>query len=225
MRAVGPALALLLLPALAAGDELPVVSHQPVQCTLPDKPLSLCAEHGYVARPPGGAWATLLEVDLSWLPRISRMLRAVSGEVPGTFVERKPAGVAWHYRQAEPEYATWRANELLAQLQQALTGLPAEVVSGHRVVEVRARGVNKGLYVSRVLAHGLGARHLAIAIGDDRTDQDMFAAMPRGAISLHVGGGRTIGPARHQHVLVDPTDARALLAELLDAARGVSGRR
>jgi hypothetical protein len=53
MRAVGPPLALLLLPALAAGDELPVVSHQPVQCTLPDKPLSLCAEisdDGSVAR-------------------------------------------------------------------------------------------------------------------------------------------------------------------------------
>ncbi len=37
-------LALVLLPGLAVADELPVVSHQPVLCTLPEKPLSLCAE-------------------------------------------------------------------------------------------------------------------------------------------------------------------------------------
>lgn len=180
-------------------------------------PIWLCAEHGFVARPPGGAWTPLVEVDLSWLPRIARMLRAVTDEVPGTFVERKPAGVAWHYRQAEPEYGAWRANELLSQLDQALTGLPAEVIGGRRVVEVRARGVTKGIYVGRVFEQELSRRHLAIAIGDDRTDQDMFAAMPKGAVSLHVGGGRTVGPARHQHVLVDPADARALLGELLAA--------
>jgi trehalose 6-phosphate synthase/phosphatase len=182
-------------------------------------PIWLCAEHGYVARPPGGAWTPLLEVDLLWLPRITRMLRAATDEVPGTFVERKPAGVAWHFRQAEPEYGTWRSNELLSQLDQALTGLPAEVISGRRVVEVRARGVNKGLYVGRVFEQPLPRRHVALAIGDDRTDQDMFAAMPEGAVSLHVGGGRTIGPARHQHVLDDPADVRALLGELLAAAR------
>jgi trehalose 6-phosphate synthase/phosphatase len=151
------------------------------------------------------------------------MLRAVTDEVPGTFVERKPAGVAWHFRQAEPEYGTWRANELLSQLDQALTGQPAEVIGGRRVVEVRARGVNKGVYVAQVFGQGLTPRHIAIAVGDDRTDQDMFAAMPKGAVSLHVGGGRTVGPARHQHVLADPADARALLAELLEAARRTGG--
>jgi hypothetical protein len=40
-----------------------------------------------------------------------------------------------------------------------------------------------------------------------------------------VGGGRTIGPARHQHVLVDPADTRALLGELLDAAQRAAARR
>jgi hypothetical protein len=43
--------------------------------------------------------------------------------------------------------------------------------------------------------------------------------MPKRSVSLHVGGGRTIGPARHQHVLADPSDARALLGELLAAAQ------
>ena len=38
-------------------------------------PFYLCAEHGYLARAPGGRWERQLEVDLSWLPRIERLLR------------------------------------------------------------------------------------------------------------------------------------------------------
>jgi hypothetical protein len=44
MRVLGPALAFALLPALALADEPPLVDHQPVLCTVPEKPLSLCAE-------------------------------------------------------------------------------------------------------------------------------------------------------------------------------------
>ena len=53
MRVFGPALAFALLPALTPADEAPVVDHQPVLCTLPEKPLSICAEisdDGSVAR-------------------------------------------------------------------------------------------------------------------------------------------------------------------------------
>ncbi len=62
MRVSGLALALALLavpaflvaPAVSAvADELPVVDHQPALCTVPEKPLSLCAEisdDGSVAR-------------------------------------------------------------------------------------------------------------------------------------------------------------------------------
>ena len=31
-------------------------------------PVYLCAEHGYLARAPGGEWRTLVDLDLSWLP-------------------------------------------------------------------------------------------------------------------------------------------------------------
>lgn len=44
MRMPVAALVLALLPAHAAADEPPIVDHQPVLCTLPDEPLSLCAE-------------------------------------------------------------------------------------------------------------------------------------------------------------------------------------
>lgn len=43
-KVLAPALVLLLLPAASArGDDPPAVEHQPALCTVPDKPLSLCA--------------------------------------------------------------------------------------------------------------------------------------------------------------------------------------
>jgi hypothetical protein len=43
-KVLAPALVLLLLPAASTrGDDPPAVEHQPALCTVPDKPLSLCA--------------------------------------------------------------------------------------------------------------------------------------------------------------------------------------
>jgi trehalose 6-phosphate synthase/phosphatase len=181
-------------------------------------PVALCAEHGFVARTPGGTWRRLVDVDLTWLPRVDRALRKVAAEVPGTFVERKAFSVAWHYRQAEPEYGAWRANELLMTIEQLLAGVPAEILPGHRVVEVRARGVDKGVYVASLFPDGKERNHVVVAVGDDRTDQAMYAALPAGSVSIHVGSGRPSGPVRHQYLLTQPADARLLLAELLAEA-------
>jgi trehalose 6-phosphate synthase/phosphatase len=181
-------------------------------------PIWLCAEHGFVARTPGGTWHRLVDVDLSWLPRVDRLLRKVAAEVPGTFVERKAFSVAWHYRQAEPEYGAWRANELLMTIEQLLPGVPAEILPGHRVVEVRARGVDKGVYVSSLFPDGKERNHVVLAVGDDRTDQAMYAALPAGSVGIHVGPSRPSGPVRHQYFLTEPADARALLQELLAEA-------
>jgi hypothetical protein len=42
---LAPAIVLLLLPAAPArGDDPPAVEHQPASCTVPEKPLSLCAD-------------------------------------------------------------------------------------------------------------------------------------------------------------------------------------
>ena len=109
-----------------------------------DVPVWLCAEHGYVVRAPGESWQQIIDVDLSWLPRFERLLRGVAADVPGTLVERKAASVTWHYRLAEPEYGSWRARELLVAIEQLLPGVAAEILVGHRVIEIRARGDQQG---------------------------------------------------------------------------------
>ena len=196
-------------------------------------PIHLCAEHGYFARPPGGEWRPLIELDLSWMRPIERLMRRVAADVPGAHVERKAVSIAWHYREAEPEYGQWRARELLNDLGQHLHGAPAEILQGHRVVEVRARGVDKGLYVRSVFPNGREPDEFVLGLGDDRTDYDLLDALPPGSVAGHVGGllpstRNASGPREHVHI-VGPGEVRAFLRDLIAAVRpvesGEDGRR
>jgi trehalose 6-phosphate synthase/phosphatase len=51
-----------------------------------------------------------------------------------------------------------------------------------------------------------------VAFGDDRTDEEMFAALPRSAVGIHVGPGASLAKYRLRH----PAAVRAFLGRLLD---------
>ena len=181
----------------------------------PDPSLRRARLHGAGT---GRGVATLVDLDLSWLRPIERLLRKVAADVPGSHVERKSCSVAWHYRQAEREYGAWRAHELLNDLGQHLAGAPAEILLGHQLVEVRARGVDKGVYVKSLFPDGKESSHFVIGLGDDRTDHDLLDALPSGSVAGHVGGllpsARSAdGPREHIHV-VGPGEVRAFLHDL-----------
>jgi trehalose 6-phosphate synthase/phosphatase len=196
--------------------------HETLETWFGDLPVHLGAEHGYLVRRAGGDWETSFDPDLSWLPRIHDLLERVTHDVPGTMVERKTAAVAWHYRQAEPEYGAWRARELLVALDQILAGASAEVLPGRHVVEVRARGANKGDYVRRLFPGEVDEDYVILAAGDDRTDVDLYRALPAGSIALHVGdlGPRLQNPSvRDQHTVASPKALRELLRSLAEELR------
>jgi trehalose 6-phosphate synthase/phosphatase len=50
-----------------------------------------------------------------------------------------------------------------------------------------------------------------LAMGDDQTDEDLFAALPEDGVAVHVGSR----PSRARYRLADTTAARAFLADLL----------
>lgn len=210
-----------LLAELASGPatEVHVVSGRPpetLDAWFGELPVHLCAEHGFVARSPGGTWRTLVDADLSWLPEIEEFLWEQTADVPGAIVEAKRYGVAWHYRQAEPEYGLWRARELRVALEQRVSRLPVDVLAGNRVLEVRAAGVNKGVYVRRLFAASVEPGRFVLAAGDDRTDRQLLEALPPGAVGIHVGPLSAdldvIGCAAY--TLSGPAAVRGLLGEL-----------
>jgi trehalose 6-phosphate synthase/phosphatase len=176
-------------------------------------PIGLHAEHGLWTRPPCGTWTMTRQVRNDWKEQVRPTLDQFTSTTRGAFVEEKTAGLAWHYRAAEADsldgasFGDTQAQELRLLLSELLSNSPVEVLSGDKVIEVRPHGVDKGSIAARLLARG-PCPDLVIAFGDDQTDEDLFGALPAGAISVHVGGGASAALYRVDSV----ADVRKLLS-------------
>jgi trehalose 6-phosphate synthase/phosphatase len=178
-------------------------------------PIELWAEHGVWFKPARAeVWAaTIDDVGGEWLEIARARMEAFTRTTPGAFVEVKTSSVAWHYRRAARGFGRAQARELRVALSRELADLPADILEGKRVVEVRPRSATKAAVVSHLLARP-NPPSMLVAFGDDRTDEEMFTALPRSGISIHVGGGASLAT----HRLRDPQAVRSFLAALLDAA-------
>ncbi|TAM72610.1 MAG: trehalose-phosphatase, partial [Chloroflexota bacterium] len=175
-------------------------------------PIGLHAEHGLWSRGPGQtAWQRRQGGPPAWLATVRPILEAAARDVPGSHVEVKDASLAWHWRAAAADLAEPRARRLAARLRRLVAGLPAELLEGDHVLEVRPDDIDKGLVVRSVVGAEAGAR--ALIVGDDATDEDMFAlARPRD-MSVRVGGG----PSRAAFRVAGPAEVRALLVAVAQA--------
>lgn len=183
-----------------------------LQQWLGDLPIGLHAEHGlWSRRALHGEWRQLVEPPTAWRERVLPILRDFGARTPGSLIEVKTASIAWHYRMADPEYGAAQAKELQAHLEQMLSNAPVEVLCSAKVVEIRPHGVHKGVIVPPLLAEA-PPDALVVGIGDDRTDEDLFVALPERALSIHVGPQ----PSRAALRIANVAAARRLLASLLD---------
>jgi trehalose 6-phosphate synthase/phosphatase len=112
---------------------------------------------------------------------------------PGAFIEWKQGGLACHYRAAEPGAAAQHARELRGHLLDLLSNAPVRVTGGNAVLEIRTHGLTQGRVVRDALQWSM--RHAGVlALGDDPTDEDLFAELPDNGIAVHVGRGPTRAP-------------------------------
>lgn len=207
---------LSLLEALAArpGTHVHVVSgrpREPLGAWLAGVNVAVHTEHGFWTRKaPGAPWVALFESPFDWKLKVLAVLQQFAAKTPGAQIEEKSTAIAWHYRMADPEYGAAQAKELRFHLASVLSNMPVQVLRGEKVIEVRLHGIHKGVIPPTVLAQE-GPGGMVLSMGDDRTDEDMFAALPPEAIAIHVGHGASI--ARHR--LPDWRAARAFLRSLL----------
>lgn len=206
-----------LLAALAAHPRLSVhiISGRPRQLLdewFAHLPVALHAEHGFWSRPAGAEWRANAVVHPGWKERIRPVMETFAARTPGTFVEEKEAALCWHCRLADPNLGQTQSRELTLHLTSFLANLPVEVMPGHRIVEVRQHGVNKGIVLPAILASIIASpEEFVVAVGDDRTDEDLFAALPEHCVGLKVGHGPTLATRR----LRDPEAVRAFLHDLV----------
>jgi trehalose 6-phosphate synthase/phosphatase len=175
---------------------------------LGDLPIGLHAEHGFWSRWPGEPWTRALPDLTEQLAGVEATIAEVVRRTPGSFIEHKGASLAFHYRMSEPLLAARRLDELRRVLVPILPG-SHELLDGNKVLEVRLRGVDKRACAIRILERS-GDDAAILAIGDDRTDEDLFAALPRSAITVRVGPGAS----RARNRIDGPDEVRALLRGL-----------
>ena len=179
---------------------------------IPD--LGLAVEHGALMRAPGAdGWEMLRGgMDLSWKDHVAPVLEQFAASAPGSLVEYKDYALAWHYRLVDAEFGAWLANELVTTLENLLAGTELAVIHGNKVVEVRYAWANKG-EVAAHLAASYRRKSFVMAVGDDRTDENLFGSLPRSAWTIRVGTGSTTARFR----LPGPREVRAVLRALVEA--------
>jgi trehalose 6-phosphate phosphatase len=142
---------------------------------------------------------------------LKRRLAAIAKLSPGILLEDKGYSLALHYRLApHAEKAIYAAVSLIKA---DLPNAPIEVLPGKCVCEIKHSGFTKATGVLELMTHEPFQGRRPLFIGDDVTDESVFAIMPDlGGLAFSVGR-RAKGVAGH---FDEPADVRAWLRHLLD---------
>lgn len=142
---------------------------------------------------------------------LKRRLAAIAKLSPGILLEDKGYSLALHYRLAP--HAEKAIYEAVSLIRADLPSAQIEVLPGKCVCEIKHSGFNKASGVVELMTHEPFRGRRPIFIGDDVTDESVFAIMPDfGGLAFSVGR-RAHGVAGH---FDEPRDVREWLAHLLD---------
>src|SRR6266478_4513528 len=145
---------------------------------------------------------------------LKRRLAAIAKLSPGILLEDKGYSLALHYRLAP--HAEKAIYEAVSLIRADLPNAPIEVLPGKCVCEIKHSGFNKATGVLELMTHEPFRGRRPIFIGDDVTDETVFAIMPDlDGLAFSVGR-RAQGVADH---FDEPRDVREWLARLLDTEK------
>ncbi|KAL5725230.1 hypothetical protein ACHQM5_008394 [Ranunculus cassubicifolius] len=145
----------------------------------PCEKLGLAAEHGYLVRWNNKSeWesAPLLD-DFDWKQVAEPVMRLYTETTDGSCIEIKESALVWHHQDADPDFGSAQAKELLDHLESVLANEPVVVKRGQQIVEVKPQGISKGMATEKLLAAMVSNGNppdFVMCIGDDRSDEDMF---------------------------------------------------
>jgi trehalose 6-phosphate phosphatase len=199
----------------ATGGALALVSGRPVRDL--DRlftPLKLPAigGHGAEMRVGGG---DVRQTAKSLPEGFRQWLAGAATPASGIVAEDKGYSFALHFRAAPQQEDGLR--KLIAEGCRKFPGEPIEVLAGKAMLEVKRPGISKGLAVRALLTQAPFKGRVPVFIGDDVTDESVFAVLPE-------LGGKGFSVSRHFDGLTgifdSPMQVRRALQRL--AAKGQS---
>ena len=140
-----------------------------------------------------------------------RVRRALQGAPSPLLVESKPFGVAVHVRGLLPTQRWYWQPAARAALAAAAPRSFA-IGEGSQVVEARPRRTDKGRAFRRLVRRSSSWRRPLVAVGDDRTDEDLFAAL--GPCDVGVLVARAPRPSAARWRLRGPRDVLRFLERM-----------
>jgi trehalose 6-phosphate phosphatase len=142
---------------------------------------------------------------------LKRRLATIAKLSPGILLEDKGYSLALHYRLAP--HAERAIFEAVSLIRADLPNAPIEVLPGKCVCEIKPSGFTKATGVRELMTHEPFKGRRPIFIGDDVTDESVFAMVPEyGGLAFSVG--------RHVQGVAgyfdEPREVREWLARLVD---------
>ncbi|MBN1129425.1 MAG: bifunctional alpha,alpha-trehalose-phosphate synthase (UDP-forming)/trehalose-phosphatase [Chitinispirillaceae bacterium] len=146
----------------------------------------LIAEHGAFQKSPDAEWLCTIDPDQTWKAVFIPVFQRYTDRCNGSFIEEKFSSLAWHYRNAPLEVGQLKAKELREELRTlAAHENKLQVLEGEMVVEIKRSGYDKGSAALKFISNT--PYDFIMAIGDDRTDEDIFRSLPPEAITIKIG--------------------------------------
>lgn len=162
--------------------------HKSLDKWLGQLPVALVAEHGIWFK-EAGEWRQKVKQHEGWKTDICKVMEQFVERTPGSFIEAKDYSLAWHYRKTDSWLADIRVRDLINSLLYPTNKHNLQILDGNKVVEVKVSGIDKGRAAQQWLKKDRW--DFVLALGDDRTDEDTFRALPDSAYTIKIGQGET----------------------------------
>jgi trehalose 6-phosphate phosphatase len=182
---------------------------------LPVPGLDLLGSHGGEGRVGGRPWTgppwpgSPWEINL-WRRRLLDCLHGFSG----WRLEDKPLGFALHYRQVAPARQGQLLEALAPWRQEVRRSGNYHILTGKKVLEVLPAGVSKGAALWEILSAPSFSGSFPVYLGDDDTDETVFAVLRQQGLTVKVGDPGPATAAANR--LESPAQVRQFLARLAE---------
>lgn len=82
-------------------------------------------------------WETsCLALEFDWKKTAEPVMQLYTEATDGSYIEHKESAIVWHHQEADPDFGSCQAKELLDHLENVLANEPVVVKRGQHIVEV-----------------------------------------------------------------------------------------
>jgi trehalose 6-phosphate synthase/phosphatase len=165
-------------------------SHKEIDLIFRDLQVNIISDHGAMIK-ESGIWKKQVINNCFWKETIYPILKQVTSECPGSFIEGKDCSLAWHYRSAESNCGYIHSRRLISILGKTIHLYKLKLLDGNKVVEILPEETGKGKAAERLFNQKI--YDFILSIGDDVTDEEVFKYFLNisNAYTIKVGGGDT----------------------------------